>query len=446
MSMVRYFFGLQPKKLTTNGEMMNSANTMRDVVVEFENSSIGHIIQRFGIILFFFTFSMFFCFTFLNAKTKTRHRQASTLASENQEKLPIIYHPNYTPTFGSKFLDTIMSWVHPFDAKKYEKVYNYLVNNAGISPDRFYTPEKISDADLLLVHTPQYLTSLKSSRTISRAVDLADALVFIPNSFLQKSVLEPMRWAAGGTVLGAKLALEHGWAINLSGGYHHAKPNGAEGGCLFADIPLAIKKARETNPNLKVLIIDLDAHQGNGNAYFAQQDPSLFIFDMYNTNEYPVFTGSSRAGSEDTRQWIKFAHPLRGGKLVNKVGSLDVSRIDFLNITEHPEGRAVNDAEYLSVLYKNLPAVLQQLENEGNKPDLIIYNAGTDPYEEDAWGCMNVSVQGLIYRDNFVFSVAYSHKVPILMVLSGGYSSESWRIIAQSVENIIRSRTLTAST
>src|SRR3989338_4264328 len=175
---------------------------------------------------------------------------------ENTDKLPIVYSKHYDISlFGlEKF--------HPFDTQKYGKVYRYLVNKVGINKNRFYTPEIVSEEDLLSVHTPEYLYSLKESKNVARIAELG-ILAKIPNIILQHKLLKPMRYATGGTILGCDLALEHGWAINLSGGYHHAKADSGGGFCFFADVPIAVYKLLKNNPNLSIMIIDLDAHQGN---------------------------------------------------------------------------------------------------------------------------------------------------------------------------------------
>ncbi len=144
----------------------------------------------------------------------------------------------------------------------------------------------ITDAELNLVHTADYLASLNHSKTIAAVAEMP-ILQYVPSFFLQHNMLNSMRYATAGTVLAAELAMTHGWAINLAGGYHHAKADKGEGFCFFADIPLAIKKLRENNSKLRVLIIDLDAHQGNGLESILGSDSLTFIFDMYSKNNYP---------------------------------------------------------------------------------------------------------------------------------------------------------------
>ncbi|MEX0939968.1 MAG: histone deacetylase [Candidatus Babeliales bacterium] len=353
------------------------------------------------------------------------------------EQLPIVYDAGYNISLSPR-LDRILSWFHPFDTKKYGKIYHYLVDQIGIQENQFHKPEMIDNEQLLKVHSQEYLDSLKRSVVISRAIDLKEGLAIIPNSILQKCLLNPMRLATGGTIKAAQLAMQKGWAINLSGGYHHAKKEKAEGGCIFGDIQLAIETLWEKNPNLRVLIVDLDAHQGNGHEdYFKDSfndpDKKVFIFDMYNKNEYPK-------NSDNTAQYIDKPIPLDGGQLQCKVFGFDVSRIDYAQLTERVEGRKVNDEEYLNKLKDQLSKYLNELEQDEKKPDLIIYNAGTDPFEKDNWGCMNISFDGMIARDQFVWQQAKDKNIPILMVLSGGYSAQSAPMIAKSIEKILIER------
>lgn len=303
-------------------------------------------------------------------------------------KAPIVYHKNYNISFG------LLDKLHPFDGKKYGRVAEYLCMQGHI---RFYQPEAITDADLLLVHTPEYLASLKNSATIAKIVEISP-LCYVPNFLLQRYMLDSMRYATAGTIKAVDLALQWGWAVNLGGGYHHAKANKGEGFCVFADIPLAIKKAREQRPDLKVLIVDLDAHQGNGFETILRDDTLTKIFDVYGYPNYPMDRKAQGA--------ITYNYPVKLG---------------------------ISTKEYTQLLTIELPRAIQE-----TKPDLIIYNAGTDIFEKDRLGRMSVSEEGIIKRDAFVFEQAFAHKTPIAMVLSGGYTSDSARIISKSLENIIK--------
>lgn len=210
--------------------------------------------------------------------------------------------------------------------------------------------------------------------------------------------LKPMKYAIGGTILAAKLALQRGWSINLSGGYHHAKADQGGGFCFYADISIAIQKLWQNNPALKVLIIDLDVHQGNGHEMISSPDELVAIFDIYNEWVYLL--------DQEVKRYIDFDHPVRTG---------------------------VDDRAYLRLLRAKLPKAIAQF-----KPDLIIYNAGTDIYARDRLGRMNVSADGIVERDAFVFAQVGDNEIPIAMVFSGGYTRESAGIISRAVESIVR--------
>lgn len=310
--------------------------------------------------------------------------------SKEGEKLPIVYSDNYDITlFGIQNL-------HPFDTQKYSKIAWHLDEVAGFSKSSFYTPQKVSRGELLLVHSEEYLNSLSNSKNIAYIAEMG-ALENVPNFILQERLLDSIRFATGGTILAANLALENGWAINLGGGYHHTKAEEGGGFGFFADVPIAIKELWRSNPKLKVLIVDLDAHQGNGNESIFKADQRIFILDVYNRDIYPK--------DKQAKEFIDFDRP---------VGSL-------------------NNEEYLDVILNSLPLAIKN-----SQPDLIIYNAGSDVLLGDPLGGMNLTKAGIIKRDQLVFEYATKSKVPIMMVLSGGYTSVSAKIVGESIENILK--------
>jgi histone deacetylase 11 len=313
------------------------------------------------------------------------------LKEKEVEKLPIVYGDDYNISFYG-----LQRILHSFDSEKYGKVHGRL-KELGIKPEQFHKPEMVSDVDLLKVHTAEYLASLNNSATIAKITEVP-LLSYMPNVLVRWKVLNPMKYATQGTVDAVDLAQKSGWAINLSGGYHHAKKGNGEGFCVYADISLAIKK----NPNMKVMIVDLDAHQGNGcSTYVKDGDlPGVVIFDVHNKNVYP------NGHDKKAQVGVAYNHP----------------------ITFH-----TTDEEYLA-LVKN--ALGKAIKHE--KPDLIIYNAGTDPLSGDPVGGLNISKEGLIERDALVYNHALSHKIPIVQVLSGGYTQESHGVISASIENIFK--------
>jgi histone deacetylase 11 len=306
-------------------------------------------------------------------------------------KLPIVFSPRYDiRVLGIEKL-------HPFDSEKYGKVHRHLVDTVGIDEGSFYAPEPVSDKALLTVHTSNYLDSLNKSTNIALIAEVMMAAL-LPIGILHKHLLEPIRYATGGTIQGLALALEQGWAINLSGGYHHAKAESGGGFCFFADVPIAVRIMWETQPDRKVLIVDLDAHQGNGNASIFGDDPRVSIFDIFNGYIYP--------GDYEAAQHVKYNHPVK---------------------------MFVSDGEYLGLLERELPPAIEK-----SSPGLVIYNAGTDVLAGDPLGGMSISADGIMERDEFVFRSAIDRKIPILMLLSGGYTKKSAGVIGRSIENILK--------
>ncbi len=309
---------------------------------------------------------------------------------KNANMIPIIYSNNYNiKLFGIQKL-------HPFDTEKPEKIYKHLTSKFDYRNDQFYKPIQVTDSQLLEIHTKEYLNSLNKSNKIAEIAEL-HALRFLPSGILKRKLLKPMKYATGGTILGTDVAIKHSFAINLSGGYHHAKANSGEGFCFFADINLAVSHLKEKHKINSIMIIDLDAHQGNGHESIVKNDSNVFIFDIYNKDVYP--------DDKDVKQYIDYHFPI---------------------------SKYTKDTEYLSIIEKELPKAIKE-----SKPDFIIYNAGTDIYEGDLLGMLSVSEKGIIERDDIVFKNAIDSNIPILMLLSGGYSKKSAEITAKSIENII---------
>ena len=314
--------------------------------------------------------------------------------------IPIIYDPDYNIT-----LLGVENFLHSFDTKKYGKVAEEISNHHKIEQFSFSVPKIVSDDDLLTVHTQDYLDSLSSSKAVAKVAEVWP-LAFLPNFILQRNLLAPIKLATGGTILGAELALKHGWAINLSGGYHHAKAENGGGFCFFADISIAVYKVlKKQSDDFKVLIIDLDAHQGNGHEAIFKDDPQIRIFDIYGKDNYPH--------DKKTQKYIDFDYGVKFG---------------------------ITTEQYLKLLKEELPKAIAQIN-----PNLIVYNAGTDIFEKDHLGVFKVSAEGIIERDEFVFEQAKTNKIPILMLLSGGYTQESAKIISDSIKNLLEKEIISAT-
>src|SRR5947208_6541282 len=171
----------------------------------------------------------------------------------------LVYHPAYNITaFGLERL-------HPFDSRKYRRIHDALIARGIRSRGDFVRPRPARKHDLLKVHTPEYLQTLRSPRVLAGILEVP-VVSRLPGWLIDWRILRPMRYATGGTILACRLALEPGIALNLGGGYHHAAAGWGGGFCVYADAPLAAKVLHEEGKVSRVLVVDVDAHQGNGTA------------------------------------------------------------------------------------------------------------------------------------------------------------------------------------
>jgi acetoin utilization deacetylase AcuC-like enzyme len=195
-------------------------------------------------------------------------------------------------------------------------------------------------------------------------------------------MVERSRRSAGATLAAAKMALKEGVAANLAGGTHHAYRNKGSGFCVFNDSAIAARALqKEINPKLKVAVIDLDVHQGNGTASILENDPSIFTLSIHGENNFP-FT--------------------------KEVSDLDIGL---------PDG--TGDEAYLRALHQGLEILDQQF-----KPDFIVYLAGADPHEGDRLGKLSISKDGMRQRDEYVFQYGLDRQIPIAFSMAGGYGKE----------------------
>ncbi|OEL35364.1 Histone deacetylase 2 [Dichanthelium oligosanthes] len=239
----------------------------------------------------------------------------------------------------------------------------------------------LDDVPTSQVHSESYLNSLKSSKKVARIVEVP-AVALLPNFLVQQKLLYPFRkhLNVGGSVLSAKLALERGWAINIGGGFHHCSAEEGSGFCAYADIALCIQFAFIRLNISRVMIIDLDAHQGNGHEKDFGNDGRVYTLDMYNSGIYP------------------FEHVAK--KYIDQKVELD-------------SGTKTED--YLENLDKALKVAECRFQ-----PQLIVYNAGTDILDGDPLGRLKVSPEDVAIRDEKVFRFAKDQNIPLLMLTSGG--------------------------
>ncbi len=299
--------------------------------------------------------------------------------------------------------------LHPFDSRKYGRTWKLLRRHFGSALNGFHVhPRRAASRDeLMLVHSPEYLTKLRDAKYVAGALEVPP-LRRLPSWAIDWHVLRPMRWATRGTIVAAMEALTHGLAVNLSGGYHHAKPNHGEGFSIYSDIGIAAAALRSEKlipDDSRIAYIDTDAHQGNGVCHTFMMDNRVFIFDIFNSRIYPMF-------DVDARKRI----------------DCDVGIIN-----------SISDSEYMLELRDRLPGFLDSV---GQSPiGLAIYNAGTDIFAGDPLGGLNISAPTIRERDLFVVGELRKRGIPTVMVLSGGYTKQSFQLVADSVIGLIEMET-----
>ncbi|XP_072454355.1 histone deacetylase 11 isoform X7 [Notamacropus eugenii] len=260
---------------------------------------------------------------------------------------PIVYSPRYNITFMG------LEKLHPFDSGKWGKVINFLKEENFLADVMMVEAREATEEDLRVVHTQRYLNRLKWSFVVATITEIPP-VIFLPNFLVQRHVLRPLRTQTGGTIMAGKLAIERGWAINIGGGFHHCSSDKGGGFCAYADITLSIKFLFERVEGIsKATIIDLDAHQGNGHERDFMDDSRVYIVDIYNRNIYP--------GDGFAKRAIKRKVELEWG---------------------------TGDTDYLQKVAEHVEAALSE-----HKPNVMIYNAGTDILEGDPLGGLSVSAE-----------------------------------------------------
>jgi histone deacetylase 11 len=258
----------------------------------------------------------------------------------------------------------------------------------------------VKESVLKLIHSDRYLKSLESSSVVAGITEIPPVAI-LPQFLVNSQVLIPMQYATGGTVEAGLLAQKHGWAINLGGGFHHACCDSGGGFCVYADMSMAILEVNRLHPTIdRFLIVDLDAHQGNGHENDKRagrfRDLKIFTMDMFNASIYPQ--------DHTAKQAIDLPVELKP---------------------------YTADAEYLPLLRQILAEAIEAFQ-----PHYIVYGAGTDCLVGDPLGQLSVSHRGIVERDQIVFSAAAEANVPILMMLSGGYQMNNALVIADSIQNL----------
>ena len=257
---------------------------------------------------------------------------------------------------------------------KFRQLCELLLADGVVEPEQIHAPEKPSPAILELVHTSEYVQAYCHG-TLDPKAQRRIGLPWSPGLVARTCT------AVGGTILTAKLALNYGCACNTSGGTHHAFPSYGSGFCIFNDLAISARVLQKLGLAYKILIVDLDVHQGDGTAWIFQNDPSVFTFSMHCEANFP-------------------------GRKQNS--DLDV-----------PLPIGLDDDGYLQILAQHLPDLLSQV-----KPDLVLYDAGVDTHVGDRLGKLALSDRGIYRREMQVLSTCIAAGYPVASVIGGGYGDD----------------------
>jgi acetoin utilization deacetylase AcuC-like enzyme len=277
--------------------------------------------------------------------------------------------------YSPSFIEVPLPEGHRFPMGKYKALAERLAR-LGWSIQK---SPRASQEDLSLVHTTPYLESWFSG-CLSPA---QERTLGFPQS---AAMLERSLHSVGGTIAAMIQALDHGYGIHLAGGTHHAFAERGEGFCVFNDLAICAKKALAEGLAKRILIVDVDVHQGNGTAKIFEQEPRVFTLSIHGERNYPFKKEKS---------------------------DLDIGL---------PDG--IDDAAYLEVLNQHLPQLMESF-----KPDLLLLQAGVDVLAHDRYGRMNLSQAGVVARDNMIYQLCASRSIPLVYTMGGGYQKDIETIV-----------------
>jgi len=275
----------------------------------------------------------------------------------------------------------------PYDGLRGERILTALLHARRVRTDHIHEPQPVSIRALRRVHSDEYLERLSDPHFVAEIVGCD------PTNETTSRVLEMQRSVVGGTLLATSHALySRRTAVNLGGGTHHARRDGGGGFCIYNDVAVAIERQRAEGFRGRVLVIDLDLHDGNGTREIFADDPDVFTFSIHNTD------------------WT------------------DTDAVAAFSLTLHGE---VEDTEYLEAIREHLPPVVEQ-----HRAALVYYVAGVDPAADDRIGNWKITAEGMLARDLFVMkTLAAGRKrrgpIPVVITLGGGYGDEAWRYSAR---------------
>ena len=282
-------------------------------------------------------------------------------------ELPVVNHKDYEAQLNDD---------NKFPIKKFGELAKALIKNKIVK--NFYIPEPCSVETLKEAHTEDYINKIKN-KTLDKN-EIRKIGFPLVDSVVRRSFI-----ATGGTVLATKLALNYGIACNTAGGSHHATSNEGAGFCVFNDVAVAAKYLTSRGLANKILIIDLDVHQGNGNSEIFKNDNQVFTFSMHSKVNYPA---------------------------KKSVSDLDIELEENLE-----------DREYIDILKNNLKYLNEE------EFDFVFYIAGVDIHYNDRLGKLKISDNGIFERDELVIDNFFSNKIPICGVLGGGYNQDFNKLV-----------------
>jgi len=284
--------------------------------------------------------------------------------------LKIAYHPIYKHPLPEG---------HRFPMEKYDLLPQQLLHEGTCVDANFFELQKPNDKYILAVHDPDYYYDLVNITLDQRAA----RKIGFP---LSEVLVEREVIIADGTIKASEYALKHGIAMNIAGGTHHAYTNRGEAFCMLNDQAIGARYLLEKQLAQKILIVDLDVHQGNGTAEIFQNDDSVFTFSMHGKSNYPF---------------------------KKELSDLDIA-LD--NDTD--------DTTYLSILKDTLPQLIAQ-----QQPDFIYYLCGVDVIASDKLGKLGMTVKGCKARDRFVLECCKQLQIPVMCSMGGGYSPDIKTIV-----------------
>ena len=275
---------------------------------------------------------------------------------------------------------------HRFPMAKYRRLRERLLAEGVLRPDELRVPDAASWHDLRRVHDPAYLEAAAAG-TLPPEMQRRIGFPWSPG------MIERSRRSVGATIAAARAALGDEVAANLAGGTHHAFRDRGEGYCVFNDVAVAARVLLAERLVERVIVVDCDVHQGNGTAAIFRDDPSVVTCSFHGANNFPFRKETS---------------------------DLDVTFAD-----------GAGDEEYLSALARHVPALL-----DAERPDIVFYLAGADPFEGDRLGRLGLTIDGLRERDRLVFDACRDRAIPVAVAMSGGYAPDVEAIVTIHVNTI----------